>query len=64
MMSGWEGTAYDMAFELNKPYHSIQPRFSELQALGLIRKTWQVRGPWGASCWKWRLTTEAERNSK
>lgn len=53
MSKGWNGTVYDMALVLDKPYHSVQPRFSELLEDRKIKKTKSVLGPYGVRIWSW-----------
>jgi hypothetical protein len=53
MEAGWMGTAFDAAEMLGIPYHSVQPRFSELLNQGKIRKAYRTKGPNGTSVWVW-----------
>lgn len=50
-------TTEEIAEALERPYGSVQPRLSELQAKGLVRDS-GLRGltKWGKTCIKWILT--------
>ena len=56
---GWTGTCFDAAEIFGVPYHSIQPRFSELFAQGKIVKAYRTMGPNGTSVWVWMVNASA-----
>ncbi len=57
-MHGFVGSAYDAADAIDKPFHSVQPRCSELLAQGKIVRTTKVMGPYKTSVWQMAIATK------
>lgn len=49
---GFIGSAYAAAHAMGKPFHSVQPRCSELLAQGKILRAGKVMGPYGTRVWE------------
>ena len=51
--AGQRLTAYEAAALIDVPYHSVQPRISELHRLGQIEKLYTKPGPYRTHVWVW-----------
>ena len=55
--AGQRLTAYEAADLIDVPYHSVQPRISELGRMGQIEKLYTKPGPYKTHVWVWGTTS-------
>ena len=55
--AGLQMTAYEAAALIDVPYHSVQPRISELGRMGKIEKLFTKSGPYKTHVWVWGTTS-------